>query len=862
MALAALFVVAGVITLKLAAPHSALTDRHLLALVSSWVLAWGGGFALLSRRRPDADCLLLPPVALMTGWGMLLLARLAPGFLLRQSLWLILSMGVLCVTALSPTLPRLLRRYRYTLFITGLLLLTATFFFGVNPSGYGQRLWLGALGIYFQPSELLKIILVSYLAAYLSERRELLVTHSPGARLWPAALFPMLSMVVVALLLLTWQQDLGAALLFYLTFMAMLHLAWGRLSHQALALLLFAPVAVAGSLLSARVALRISIWLDPWSPEQIDRAYQILQSLFAMGAGGILGEGLGLGYPGFIPAVHTDFVYAALVEEFGMAGALALLAAIGLLIQRGIRLAQRLEAPFEALLAGGLTALLGLQTWVIIGGNAKLIPITGVTLPYLSYGGSSLLTMFFMVGLLVNLSASHRPTLSLPLTAAQTPPLRRTAKELGQFLLLLLLSTALGTGLWSVLRTERLAAHPSNPRRIIAETRIRRGAIVDRNGTPLADIEVSPDGFVTRTYPVPEAAPAVGYASLQYGVTEIEATCETRLRGDHQRTAWQQFTDDLLHHAPSGQPVRLTLDAALQRLAQQQLAGQQGAAVLVDARTGEILALASAPIYDPAAIDDDWAALTTAPDAPLLNRAVRSPAQPGSIIETVLYASLLAEEALPPLTTPLTETVALDGEQLACQRSPEGASWDAALVHACPAPFAALGADLGSAALAEILGRWGLLERPPLEITTAARPWDPAAADPALEALGQGELLVTPLQMAGVAATLANDGVRPPLHLLPEIPPGCDVPPRPTAVPVIEVQTAQRILTLWGEQPTGPGQLGRALAGTERELIWYLGVNSAAAPRYAVAVLLENPADPALAIEIAHILLRAAVGSR
>jgi cell division protein FtsW len=162
----------------------------------------------------------------------------------------------------------------------------------------------------------------------------------------------MVTMVGLALLLLGWQQDLGAALLFYLTFVAMLYLAWGKGWHVVVSLLLFIPIALAGYWLSTRVALRVSIWLDPWGPGQADRAFQILQSLYAFADGGLVGQGLGQGLPTLIPAVHTDFVYAALVEEFGLVGGVALLLLLGLFIYRGILLAQRASAadsgaPFE-----------------------------------------------------------------------------------------------------------------------------------------------------------------------------------------------------------------------------------------------------------------------------------------------------------------------------------------------------------------------------------------------------------------------------------------------------------------------------------------------------------------------------------
>ncbi|HNT75841.1 MAG TPA: FtsW/RodA/SpoVE family cell cycle protein [Anaerolineae bacterium] len=855
--LAWLFVVLGAVTLHLALRSA---PWRLVAVVGGWTLAWGASFGILRRRLPDADPLILPVVALLTGWGLLLQARLAPAFMLRQTLWLLIGCGALCGVALYPRLPRLLRRYRYICLVTGLLLLGATLILGVNPSGYGQRLWLGMLGVYFQPSELLKLLLVIYLASYLCDRREATAQKALHHPLWGVILGPMLAMVGVALLLLGWQQDLGAALLFYLTFVAMLYLAWGKAWHVALSLIVFAPVALAGYFISDRVALRVSIWLDPWAPAQADRAFQILQSLFALASGGIFGQGLGQGFPTLIPVVHSDFVYAALVEEFGIVGAVGLLALLGLLVYRGILWAQRAESPFEALLAGGIAALWGIQTWVIVGGNAKLIPITGVTLPFVSYGGSSLLVMLMATGLLLNLSAPHPAALAISLAPERSPALRRTAARLGQTLLLLLALVALDTGFWAVLRSDDLRTYLANPRYILAESRIRRGRILDRSGVTLADSLVDKAGYVTRAYPVPEAAPVVGYATLQYGAAGLEAVCDARLRGAVARSPWDRAVERLLHQDPVGEDVRLTLDVRLQQRAQQLLTGYQGAVVVVDVRTGEILALASSPVYTSATVAEDWAALRENPAAPLLNRATQGLAQPGAILETVLLGTALQYGDLPSPTAPFTQTVLFNGSALTCGQPPTDDDWAAALAAACPAPFGALGQDLGLAVLAESFTAWGLTEPPALELPTVAAPWEPQTADVVREALGQGELLVTPLQMVGVAAALGNDGVRPALHLLTRATPGCVMPADRVAAPLLTPTQAASLRALWPRfGATVIGHVGQSLAGPERVQTWFIGLDAATAARYAVAVVVENGHDPQATARIGATLLEQGV---
>ncbi|MGC9521121.1 MAG: FtsW/RodA/SpoVE family cell cycle protein [Anaerolineae bacterium] len=846
------------------APYPAtLTGWHLSAVVGGWLLAWGGAYAVLRPRlaRGEVDVLLPGLIALLTGWGLLLQARLAPAMVLRQVLWLILACGVYCTATLTSGLTRVLRRYRYTLLTAGLLLLGATFVLGVNPSGYGQRLWLGAYGLYVQPSEPLKLLLVIYLATYLAEKRDLPAVKAAGQPMWLVVLGPMVAMVGISVMLLGWQRDLGAALLFYLTFVSMMYLAWGDLRYVVLSLVLFAPVGIAGYLFSDRVALRVSIWLNPWAPSQADRAFQILQSLFAFSAGGLAGQGLGHGSPGLIPAVHTDFVYAALVEEFGLAGGIGFLLLIAALIYRGIRLAQRADSAFESLLAGGIAALVGIQTWVIAGGNAKLIPITGVTLPFLSYGGSSLITMMAAMGLLTNLSTPHPAPLILSLTQDAVPPVRRTTVQLGQGLLVLLASVAVISGLWSVVRAPELRTYPTNPRFILSEDRIRRGRILDRNGEVLADIEIDAQGYVTRTYPVPEAAPVVGFATFAYGTDGIEAACDARLRGEVGQSAWDELKAALLHIDPVGRNVRLTIESRLQTLAQAQLQGHVGAAVLIDARTGDILALSSSPIYNSASIDEDWASLREQANSPFLNRATQGLAQPGTILQPFILASALQRDPEITPATPITRPVSFDGISVLCRSIAQEAAleseWQRALAAACPYPFVSLARDTGDEHVTNEFQKWGLLDAPNIVLPTVAS--DLTAEDLPLdaeaEALGQGDLLVTPLQMVFAVAALGNDGLPPTPKLLVEPLEGCALPTPEAPSRILDQETADLVRDQLPAYGDGIGHLGTSVAGPERRQSWFVGLNSATVPRYAVAVFIDQAEAPAVAAEIGQRLL-------
>jgi cell division protein FtsW (lipid II flippase) len=374
------------------------------------VLMYGLHF-LLVWRWPSADQLLLPLVAVLSAIGLLMVTRLAPSVATRQMLWI--GVGALALLAPQLLLPRVdwLARYKYTWAALGGGLVVVTFVLGVDPNGSGARLWLGAGGVYFQPSEVFKVLLVIFLASYLAERRELLALA--GRRVGPLHLPPppyWLPLVVVWLLslgLLVVQRDLGAALLFFGIFLALVYAATARLDYLIGGLGLFAVGASLAYRVFGHVRERVAIWLDPW-PQAQDQAYQVVQGLIALGAGGILGAGLGWGYPEYIPAVHTDFVIAAIGEELGLLGTLAVLALYLLLVYRGFRIALRAPDAFHQLLAAGLSTVIGLQALIILGGTTRVMPLTGITLPFISYGGSSLLVNFGMIGLLLRISVERR----------------------------------------------------------------------------------------------------------------------------------------------------------------------------------------------------------------------------------------------------------------------------------------------------------------------------------------------------------------------------------------------------------------------------------------------------------------------
>jgi cell division protein FtsW (lipid II flippase) len=387
---------------------------YILALAAAHVAQ------VLAGRRTDQ--IILPVVGLLGGISLLLMERLPQelqtqtffgttlGLAQVQLIWLLMALTIATTLAIVVRSDAWLRRYKYTWAAAGVGLLLLTFVFGSEINGTRLTLQLGPVS--GQPSELLKVILVVFLAGYLSENRPLLMEQDTVVgplRLPPLPyLAPMVAMWAIALGIVVIQRDLGAALLFFGVFLALTYVATGRISLVVIGLTLFVLGSVLMATLFDHVRVRIDIWLDPFA-DPLGTGYQVVQGLHAFARGGLLGVGLGAGLPEVggrmpIPEVHTDFPLAALGEELGIVGVLAILGLFLVLVERGLRIGAAAADDFRALLAIGLSLVVGIQAFIIAAGNLKVLPLTGVTLPFISYGGSSLLANALVVGLLLALS--------------------------------------------------------------------------------------------------------------------------------------------------------------------------------------------------------------------------------------------------------------------------------------------------------------------------------------------------------------------------------------------------------------------------------------------------------------------------
>lgn len=353
----------------------------------------------------EADPVLLPLAAFLSGLGALVIWRLKPDLATFQVIWILIGTVALLGVLLVLRRYQVLKDYKYTWAIVGVALLFAPIFIGTERGG--ARLWIDLGPISFQPAEIAKISFVFFLAAYLNEKRELLsISTKRVFGLWvpePKHLGPLIVMWLISLLILVLERDLGTSLLFFGLFLAMLYVATGRLMYVSLGSFLFMAGATACYFLFSHVQTRVDIWLNPWI-DPAGKGYQIVQSLFAIANGGLAGTGLGLGHPDLIPAVRTDFIFSSIAEELGLLGGVAVIIAYLLFVIRGLKIALSADNDFGSLVATGLSCVFALQGFAILGGVTKLIPLTGVTLPYMSYGGSSILMNFILLALLLVIS--------------------------------------------------------------------------------------------------------------------------------------------------------------------------------------------------------------------------------------------------------------------------------------------------------------------------------------------------------------------------------------------------------------------------------------------------------------------------
>jgi cell division protein FtsW (lipid II flippase) len=409
IALAVLITTAGFAAVQLARAEEFSSSPLVAALL--FAFAYFVAHAVVRVVLPDADPYVLPITAVLTAIGLIEIYRISPELARDQGIWMLLGLGLFVAVVIAFRDIRRLEELKYTCgaVAVGLLLLTITLGASVN----GARLWIRIGGLQIQPGEFAKILLVIFLAGYLRERREVLA--APTRRVLGVGIpalrhaLPLLLLCGISLVLLVAMNDLGSSLLFYVIALAMIYIATGRLLYVGAGLGLFALGALGAVQLTSHVQSRIEGWLDPWAVEQTS-GYQIAQSIYTIADGGVLGAGFGRGLilnsagGTIIPYAQTDFIYSVIANEMGLVGAVAVVLLYLLLAWRGFRIATSADDGFSKLLAAGLATTIAVQVFVIVGGVIRLLPLTGLTLPFVSYGGSSVTANFAIAGLLLCIS--------------------------------------------------------------------------------------------------------------------------------------------------------------------------------------------------------------------------------------------------------------------------------------------------------------------------------------------------------------------------------------------------------------------------------------------------------------------------
>lgn len=756
---------------------------------------------------PGADPAILPVVFTLSGIGITFVTRLQPDASLGQVIFLFLGVALMVGTLAVVKNLEVIKRYKYVLGIAGIILLVLPMFIGTEI--YGSKLWIKIGGFQFQPGEFAKVLIVLFLAGYLAENRELLSISNrtvlgikfPRLRL----LYPLFIVWGVCLLVVAFERDLGSALLFYTIFLIMLYVATGRVSYVIIGLALLAVGAFGMYQIMSHVQVRVAIWLDPFSDAQ-NLGYQIVQSLFSLADGGLAGVGIGKGMADIIPVVASDMIFAAIGEEMGLLGGSAVLLLFMLFAVRGLTTAARAKSDLAAFSAAGLTAAISFQAFTIVGGVTKLIPLTGVTLPFMSQGGSSLLASFVIVALLLRagdeatgrsteiantstdlatagyrttVRGSHmrRPALDTPESGllgrvALANRLTRTV-----FLFTALFAVLIGNITYiQVIKASEYQDMPSNNHTINRARFIKRGSIITADGLTLAESIQQADGTYARSYPNGNlAAHVVGYYSQQYGTMGIENTQNDTLTGSKDYSSWQNALNSLAGISEPGNSVQLTIDSRIQRAAEQALAGRVGAIVALDPRSGAVLAWASAPTFDNTNIQAaiEAANASGGADTSMYDRATLALYTPGSTFKVLTLASAL-ENGLATLDTTYDSPgrMEIGGADVVSigERGHGKISLAKAFALSSNTVFGQVADGLGAEKLVATARAFGYGQQLGLDFTTAASvmpnpeemtEWELAWAG-AGQPVGQGHTpgpQATVMQNALMAATIANNGI-------------------------------------------------------------------------------------------------------
>ncbi len=840
----------------------------------------------IRKLAPGADPALLPLSFALSGIGIAFVTRLAPELAMRQVMWLFF--GVVCMLLVLIFLKNLDRiaNYKYTLMIVGFLLLLSPLLPVVGQEIYGSRIWLNIAGISFQPGEIAKILIVLFLAGYLAQNREMLsiFTHRIGPFKIPdlATLVPLLVMWVISLLIVIFEKDLGSALVVFFVFITMLYVATGKKTYLIIGFVLIAIGGVAAFLLFDHVQIRVDTWLDPFKDATGD-GYQLVQAIFSIADGGLFGVGIGKGMSDQIPIVESDFIFAAIAEETGLLGAAGLLLLYLCFAIRGLVTAARAKSDVSSFIAVGLTASIILQAFIIVGGVTRLIPLTGLTLPFVSQGGSSLLASFIAIGFLLRCGdqstglgtemISGTGTLSSESVLGRVSLGKRLTKTMIAFSVLFALLVANLT-LIMVVQANDYKNMPSNNHTLAREARTERGTISTYDNVVLAQSVLQDDGTYKRVYPSGTlAAHVVGYASEAYGTAGIEASYNDTLKGQRNYASWVDVVNAATDAGTPGNDVKLTINSTIQQAAEQALDGFNGACVVIDPETGAVLALASSPSYNASDIES---ILSSGSDSSALyNRATQALYSPGSTFKMVSLTTALENNVATEssvFSSPGEMTIGNGKVNNFGNYSYGEITLARATELSSNTVYGQLGTQIGSDRLVEGSEKFGFnqdvsfdiplvksLMPDPNEMTEWETAWA-TAGEPVGQHASPAGPQATVLQMALVGCVIANDGVMEQPYLVDSIYNAdgeCSFTARPSSLMTATSSSiAKRVRTvLEGVVNSGTGtaaavqgvqiagKTGTSETGKEYDDSWFVGMGPSEDCKVVVAIALEQGAS-------------------
>lgn len=860
----------------------------------------------LRKFAPAADPAILPICFALSSIGIAFVTRLAPDLAVRQVAWLVL--GIIFMIAVIIFMKNMDKtaNYKYTLMVIGLILLLSPLLPGIGNEIYGSRIWLSIGSFSFQPGEIAKIFIVLFLAGYLAQNREMLsvFTHKVGPFKFPdlSTLLPLLIMWLLSMAIVVFEKDLGSALIVYFVFLTMLYVASGKKFYLIVGLLTIAIGAVILFFFFSHVQVRVDTWLDPFA-DPTNTGYQLVQSIFSMADGGLFGVGIGSGLADSIPIVESDFIFAAIAEETGLLGAAGLLLLYLCFAIRGLVTAARAKSDVSSFIAVGLTATIVLQAFIIVGGVTRLIPLTGLTLPFVSQGGSSLLASFIAVGFLLKCGdqstgveseiASGTGNISAEGVLGRVSLGKRITNTMIAFSVLFALLVANLTMIM-VVQADEYKNMPINNHTLVKESKTERGTISTYDNVVLAQSVEQSDGTYKRVYPAGTlAAHVVGYASEKFGTAGIESSYNDTLKGQRNYASWTDVLNASTGNSAAGNDVKLTINSTIQKAAQDALEGFSGACVVIDPKTGAVLALASSPTYNAADIETLLQNSSNSSDSSALyNRATQALYPPGSTFKIVT------------LTGALENNVATESSVFKAPGSMKigngditnfnGRSYgEITLTRATEVSantvYAQLGVEMGADMLVKTAEDFGFdqdikfdlplaksLMPKPEEMTEWETAWA-AAGEPVGEHESPAGPQSTVLEMAMVGCAIANNGVIQKPYLVDSIYNAegkCSFTASPsTLMTATNSATANRVKSvLEGVVASGTGgaaavsgvkiagKTGTAETGKPIDDSWFVGIGPSENSRVVVAIVLEEGSDlPGGAASRAQGVLRTAL---